>query len=260
MDSRFWILDCGLKQRPERQKAKDKRQKAKDTSLSAGSACARRAKDSGSDLTPRQTPRHPDGQRVAAPTGTAVCRVATPGFSTTLLLSLVSPELARRVAPRRPPTNLHPERAGCHELRPVQLKGVNGSATARCQTENLRSVLIPAKVIGPLLTSRVPQPDTFPAGGIPYEDTRALEFIACMAGQPEIPLDGPTSLGFGNDMVDAQTKACDALGCLAIAAPTAGHPGYALAQVAWHASFAGHGQGPSGLGTRCPRYFSSRAA
>jgi hypothetical protein len=29
LDSRFWILDCGLKQHPERQKAKGKRQKAK---------------------------------------------------------------------------------------------------------------------------------------------------------------------------------------------------------------------------------------
>jgi len=31
-------LHCGLKQQPERQKAKGKRQKAKDTSLIAGSA------------------------------------------------------------------------------------------------------------------------------------------------------------------------------------------------------------------------------
>jgi hypothetical protein len=43
-------------------------------------------------------------------------------------------------------------------------------------------------------------------------------------------------------------------------AAVTGHPGQALAQGAWHASFAGHGQGPSGFGTRCPRYFSSRAA
>ena len=110
----------------------------------------------------------------------------------------------------------------------------------------------PGKGIGPLLTSRVPQPDTFPGGGIPYEDARALEFVACMAGQPEIPLDGPTSLGFGNEMLDAQTKACDALGCPAISAPMTGHPGYALAQGAWHASFAGHGQGPSGSGPHAP--------
>ena len=166
----------------------------------------------------------------------------------------------RRVAPWRPPTDLHPERAGCHQLRSVQLQTSDRGTTAWRQTEDFRAVLTPGEVIGPFLTSRIPQSDTFPADGIPYVEARALEFVACMAGKPEITLDGLTSLGFGDDMLDAQTKACDALGCPAVSAAMTGHPGHALAQGARHASFAGYGQRPSGFGSRCPRYFSSRAA
>ena len=76
------------------------------------------------------------------------------------------PNLPRQFAPRRPPTNLHPERAGGHELRPVQLQAVNGRAAARRQTEDLRSVVTPREVIGPVVTAWVPQTDTLPSGGI----------------------------------------------------------------------------------------------
>jgi hypothetical protein len=56
-----------------------------------------------------------------------------------------TPISPHKVAPRWPPTNLHPERARCHELRPAQLQAGYGGATAWSQTEDLRSVLAPKK-------------------------------------------------------------------------------------------------------------------
>ena len=67
--------------------------------------------------------------------------------------------------------------------------------------------------------------------------------VVCVAGQPEVPHDGQSSLGFGDAMFDAQSNACNALGSAAIPTAINGRPGHALAQRAWHANFARHGTG-----------------
>jgi hypothetical protein len=61
-----------------------------------------------------------------------------------------------------------------------------------------------------------------------------------MACQPKVLFNGLASFGFGNDMLDAQTKTRNALGCPAITTTIAGRPGHALAEAARHTGFAAH--------------------
>ena len=61
-------------------------------------------------------------------------------------------------------------------------------------------------------------------------------------------------------MLDAESKTRDAFRCPAIPTPKAGRPCHAIAQPARHSDLAGHCYTSSRFGTRCPRYFSNKAA
>src|SRR5579859_3819406 len=114
-------------------------------------------------------------------------------------------------------------------------------------------------MVAPFLAARVPQTAALSRGGIIRINARCFEFVARVARQPKVFLDGRAAVGFRDDMVNAEMKSCYTFRCATIAAAIPGRLRDALAQAARYARLASaHEFMPSTCGMRCPRYFSSK--